>query len=197
VLAKRVATIDALSNGRIALGVGVGWMREELEACGGQFETRGRRIDESIDVLRTLWADSGTEGASFSGEFFHFASAHCFPKPVQTGGVPIHVGGHSKASIRRAAQRGDGWQPLGLQGDEFDEALAYFRSEVRAAGRDVSTMDVTISTGVTITTAETVNKAAESGITRLVAASVTGDLQQAKDDLSELAERVGLAASSS
>ena len=192
-LAKRVATLDALSVGRVRLGVGLGWMREELEACGAEFESRGRRTDESIDVLRALWADSGSEGASFSGEFFRFSRANSYPKPVQPGGVPIHVGGHSKASIKRAAIRGDGWQPLGIGEGEFGDALALLREEAANAGRDPGGFEVTLSTGVTVTTAESVEKAARAGATRLVAASVAGDLNQAQDEISALAERVGLA----
>jgi alkanesulfonate monooxygenase SsuD/methylene tetrahydromethanopterin reductase-like flavin-dependent oxidoreductase (luciferase family) len=69
-LAKRVATLDCLSEGRVRLCVGIGWMQEEIEACGVDFSTRGRRADEAIDVMRTLWAQSGPEGASFDGEFF-------------------------------------------------------------------------------------------------------------------------------
>jgi probable F420-dependent oxidoreductase len=191
-LAKRVATLDALSGGRVRLGVGLGWMREELEACGAEYESRGRRTDESIDVLRTLWADSGAEGASFSGEFFRFSRANSFPKPVQSGGVPIHVGGHSKASIKRAAVRGDGWQPLGIGEEEFGEALAFLRDEAARAGRDPDAFEVTLSTGVTVTTAESADKASAAGVTRLVAASVTGDLHKAQDEVSALAERVGL-----
>ena len=195
-LAKRVATLDALSGGRVRLGVGIGWMREELEACGAEFESRGRRTDESIDVLRALWADSGSDGASFSGEFFRFSRANSYPKPFQAGGVPIHVGGHSKASIKRAAIRGDGWQPLGIGESEFDDALALLREEAAKAGRDPEGFEVTLSTGVTVTTAESVEKATSAGVTRLVAASVAGDLNQARDEISALAERVGLGQSS-
>ncbi len=191
-LAKRVATLDALSGGRVRLGVGLGWMREELEACGADFDSRGRRTDESIDVLRTLWADSGADGASFSGEFFRFSRANSYPKPVQAGGIPIHVGGHSKASIKRAAVLGDGWQPLGIGEAEFDKALALLHEEAERAGRDPETIEVTLSTGVTITTAESADKALASGVTRLVAASVTGDLHKAEDEVSALAERVSL-----
>jgi probable F420-dependent oxidoreductase len=191
-LAKRVATLDALSGGRVRLGVGLGWMREELEACGAQFESRGRRTDESIDVLRTLWADAGDEGASFSGEFFRFERANCYPKPFRPQGVPIHVGGHSKASIRRAAIRGDGWQPLGIGDDEFEDAFDLLRKEARGVGRDPDTIEVTLSTGATLTNAESAEKALAKGVTRLVCASVTGDLHQAQDEFSALAERVGL-----
>ncbi len=191
-LAKRVATLDALSQGRVRLGVGIGWMREELEACGANFKSRGRRTDESIDVLRALWADSGDEGASFSGEFFRFEKANSYPKPVQPAGVPVHVGGHSKASIKRAAVRGDGWQPLGIGEDEFVGSLALLHEEAAAAGRDPATIEVTLSTGATVTTAESAEKALASGVTRLVCASVTGDLHKAQDEMSALAERVGL-----
>lgn len=191
-LAKRLSTLDALSKGRVRLGIGVGWMREELEACGTDFETRGRRTDESIEILRTLWADSGDKGAAFSGDFFHFVNAHSFPKPYRSEGIPIHIGGHSKASVKRAARIGDGWQPLGLKGEEFDDAYALLQSEARAAGRNLDGFEVTISTGVTITTLESVEKAAEQGVTRLSVSPSTGDLEKAKDELSELADRVGL-----
>ena len=95
IMAKRLATLDALSKGRVRLCIGVGWIREELEACGVDFASRGRRTDECIDVMRALWADSEPEGATFAGEFFRFAHAHTHPKPRPAGGIPIHIGGHS------------------------------------------------------------------------------------------------------
>ncbi|WP_262402046.1 TIGR03619 family F420-dependent LLM class oxidoreductase [Actinomadura sp. CNU-125] len=98
VLAKRLATIDALSGGRLRITVGMGWMREEVEACGADFDTRGRRADEQIEVLRALWADTAPHGASHDGEFFSFRNAMSYPKPAQKDGVPLHVGGHSKAA---------------------------------------------------------------------------------------------------
>src|SRR3982074_2696358 len=81
VLAKRVATVDALSGGRLRLCVGVGWLREEIEACGAQFDSRGRRAHEQLAVLRALWADQ-PQGASYHGEFFSFDNVMCYPKPV-------------------------------------------------------------------------------------------------------------------
>ncbi|HXW31495.1 MAG TPA: TIGR03619 family F420-dependent LLM class oxidoreductase, partial [Acidimicrobiales bacterium] len=99
VLAKRLATLDVLSGGRLRTCVGVGWMREELEACGTEFASRGRRADEAMDAMRLLWSDRGPEGASFAGEFVRFDHAHSYPKPLRPGGVPIHVGGHSPASM--------------------------------------------------------------------------------------------------
>ncbi|HMK62470.1 MAG TPA: LLM class F420-dependent oxidoreductase, partial [Acidimicrobiales bacterium] len=145
VLAKRVATLDVLSGGRLRLCVGVGWMREELEACGTDFASRGRRADETIDAMRLLWSDSGAEGASFAGDFVRFDHAHSYPKPRRPGGVPIHIGGHSPASMRRAAERGDGWQPLGIGGEELRGAIAEARRQVAEARRDPGTFEITVS----------------------------------------------------
>ncbi|MFE4456072.1 TIGR03619 family F420-dependent LLM class oxidoreductase, partial [Nocardia tengchongensis] len=100
VLAKRLATLDRLSNGRLRVGIGMGWMKEEIEACGAPFEARGRRADEQLEVLAKLWAETGETGVDHKGEFFSFRSAMCYPKPVRAGGVPIHVGGHTKAAAR-------------------------------------------------------------------------------------------------
>src|SRR5437899_10074626 len=109
--AKALATIDVLSKGRVTLGVGVGWMREEFEALGApDFDRRGAVTDEYLRVFKTLWTESP---ASFSGRFYRFEALHCRPQPVQKPHPPIWVGGHSKAALRRAARFGDGWHPVG------------------------------------------------------------------------------------
>jgi len=191
-LAKRIATVDVLSKGRLRLVIGVGWMREELEATGAEFATRGRRTDESIDVLRALWADSGEEGASFHGEFFGFSAAHSYPKPAQPGGVPLHIGGHSPASIRRAALAGDGWAPLGLRGDELAEALASLRTQALAAGRDPDAIEVTLPASAVHVTVERVEEMEALGAHRIALAIGGTELAEACEELSALAERVGL-----
>ncbi len=192
VMAKRLATLDRLSKGRVRLCIGVGWLREELEACGVEFTTRGRRTDECIDVLRALWADTEPEGASFSGTFFSFAHAHSFPKPLRATGVPIHIGGHSEASIRRAARRGDGWQPLGLWGDELRSALVQLRREAEALGRDPASIELTISAMSTSADMETAGKLDELGVHRLVVTCGQADLDAARDEMSAVAERLAL-----
>jgi probable F420-dependent oxidoreductase len=194
VLAKRVATLDRLSGGRVRLCVGVGWMREETEACGIDFASRGRRADESIDVMRALWAPSGPEGASHHGEFFGFAGALSFPKPVRPSGVPIHIGGHSPAAARRAGQRGDGFQPLGLSKADLADRLAVMRAEAQRAGRDADRIEVTLGHHLGRITASRVADLAELGADRLVLTpSPSPDLGQVKDELSACAQRLGIA----
>ena len=115
-LAKMSATLDALSGGRFVFGIGVGWFAEEMEALGYRFETRGRRTDEMIEVLRRCWTG---RPHPFEGEEIFVPEGLIFePRPSQPGGPPILVGGMSRAALRRAALRGDGW--LAFQRDEID-----------------------------------------------------------------------------
>ena len=113
VLAKQLATLDALSEGRLAVTVGIGWFREEFEAIGAPWPARGRRADEYIEAMRALWRD---EVASYEGETVRFDRIRCLPKPWRPEGPEIYVGGHSEAAARRAGRLGDGFMPLGFGG---------------------------------------------------------------------------------
>ncbi|MFJ2742887.1 LLM class F420-dependent oxidoreductase [Streptomyces sp. NPDC087440] len=144
VLAKRLATLDRLSRGRLRICLGLGWMREEIEACGGVFGKRGKMADESIDLMRALWQGTGPEGVVFEGDFFRVENAHSYPKPYREAGVPLHIGGHSAAAARRAGRRGDGFQPLGLSGDDLSGAIELARSTAKEAGRDPAALEVTL-----------------------------------------------------
>jgi alkanesulfonate monooxygenase SsuD/methylene tetrahydromethanopterin reductase-like flavin-dependent oxidoreductase (luciferase family) len=108
VLAKRLATLDRLSGGRTRICLGLGWMREEIEACGGDFDRRGSIADEAIDLMRTLWPGSAPNGTSFHGATYSIDHAHSWPKPVRADGAPLYVGGRSKAAARRAGRLGAG-----------------------------------------------------------------------------------------
>lgn len=105
-LARAITTVDVLSGGRLSLGVGVGWMREEFDAVGREFRDRGRRTDEMITILDALFREETT---SFTGEFHTMPEAGFEPKPVQRPRPPLLVGGRSPAALRRAARAGDGW----------------------------------------------------------------------------------------
>ena len=191
-LAKRLATLDALSKGRVRLCVGVGWMQEEIEACGVEFASRGRRADEAIDVLRALWADSGDGGASFHGEFFNFDHAHSFPKPHQ-GSIPIHIGGHSVPAARRAGVRGDGLQPLGLDPSKLAELSGVMRDSARAAGRDPAALELTVSALLSRVDDAAIENAVEAGVTRmLLQTNPTTELDAVLAEMSGFAAKFGL-----
>lgn len=131
-LAKQVATLDFMSGGRVELGVGVGWLKEEFEAIGVPFARRGKRADEYIGAMRALWA---SDGASYHGEFVNFDKVNSNPKPAR-GEVPIIIGGHSEAAARRAGRLGQGFFPsIGAPMDVFP-LFDIMRRAAEAAGRD-------------------------------------------------------------
>lgn len=139
VLAKHLATIDHLTGGRLELGIGIGWLREEFQALGIPWARRGSRTDEYVHAMRALWDRDDT---SFEGEFVSFEGVSCNPKPAQ-GSIPIVVGGNSEPAIRRAARLADGYFPA--TGDtSFDVAGAVqaLRKETHAAGRDPDAIEV-------------------------------------------------------
>ncbi|MGD1174094.1 LLM class F420-dependent oxidoreductase [Mycobacterium seoulense] len=194
VLAKRAATVDALSGGRLRLCVGVGWLKEELEACGADFENRGRRADEQLAVLRALWADQ-PQGACYHGEFFNFDNVMCYPKPIAGERLPIHIGGHSPAAARRAGRLGDGLQPLGVTGTRLASLIALMRDEAASSGRDPANLEVSLGHAVDKIDAERAGGLIEQGADRLVLAMpATTDIGQAQDMLSACAQRLSLIA---
>ncbi len=111
VMAKQAASLDRLSGGRLTLGVGVGWSKEEFAALGVPFEHRAARTAEYVAVMRTLWRD---DVASFDGDFVSFDSIRVNPKPVRDRRIPIMLGGNSDAALRRVASWGDGWYGFNL-----------------------------------------------------------------------------------
>ena len=146
VTAKMLATIDVLSRGRVTVGVGVGWLREEFEALGApDFDRRGAVSDEYLRIFKALWTQ---DPASYHGEFYRFDSVRCLPHPVQKPHPPIWVGGHSKAALRRVARLGDGWHPVGanpavpLRPPELRALLDDLRRLTEAEGRDFSTLTI-------------------------------------------------------
>jgi probable F420-dependent oxidoreductase len=192
VLAKRLATIDQLSRGRMRLfGIGVGALAKEAEAAGVDFHTRGRRADEAIDVLRLLWAGDA-EGVSFDGEFYSFTDLCSYPKPYQARTLPIHVGGSSSAAARRAGLRGDGYFPGGGINDEQRTAqLALMRESARAAGRDADALEYT-RWGNTAMTPDDLAALTAEGVTRVIVSPTTADLAEQKNELSAFAGQHGL-----
>jgi len=138
--AKMLATIDLLAKGRILLGAGTGWLREEFEALGAPpFERRGAVTDEYLQLMRRAWT---TDPVTFEGEFARVRDVHVLPKPARKGGIPIWIGGHTEAALRRVGTLGDGWHPIGLRPpamllpDEYAAKAKRIQEHAREAGRD-------------------------------------------------------------
>lgn len=140
VLAKQLATLDVLSGGRVDLGVGIGWQREEYDAAGLDFASRGRLLDHSLEVCRTLWREPR---ATFSSPELAFDAIHMMPKPAQPGGVPIWVSGRVNERVaRRLARFGSGWIPWGDDAADLATSLPRLRAAVDEAGGDGSALHV-------------------------------------------------------
>lgn len=131
-LAKELATLDQLSGGRLAVGIGAGWAKEEMDAFGLDWAKRGRRMDDYIAALRSLWRD---DAATLVSESASFARAYSFPKPVRRD-LPLLIGGESKAAMRRVATAGDGWIANKLAPGDAAETLGGLRRMTAEAGRD-------------------------------------------------------------
>ena len=141
VLAKEAATLDALSGGRLDLGVGTGWQREELEACGVAFEQRGRALTDVLGACRALWSPGP---ASFSSPTVSFDQLWCEPSPARPGGpVVLVAGGLHARNVDRIVRLGDGWIPImGTSADDLAAGTALLRSAFADAGRDPSQLRV-------------------------------------------------------
>ncbi|MGH7908119.1 MAG: LLM class F420-dependent oxidoreductase [Candidatus Binataceae bacterium] len=138
-VAKEIATLDLLSSGRAILGVGSGWLKEEFDALGVDFASRGQRTDEAIAAMRVLWRE---HSSTFHGACYNFGPLASFPKPAQKNGVPIHIGGHSKAAARRAAAMGDGFFPAIPDPVKLTELFRLLRHECDRSGRNVAEIEL-------------------------------------------------------
>jgi probable F420-dependent oxidoreductase len=139
--AKTLAALDVLSGGRLILGVGAGWMKEEAEAMGMPFDDRGARTDEHIEVLKALWTQ---DEASYSGKHYSVPPSRSEPRPIQKPHPPIWVGGHERAALRRAAKYGDGWHAYRLNADEVAKSVSYIREQAQKLGRDAGAMTISV-----------------------------------------------------
>ncbi len=183
-LAKELATLDVLSEGRLDLGIGVGWLREEFEALGVPFEDRGARADEYVAAMRALWRD---DPASFDGKLVSFERVHSNPKPVQAGGIPIVGGGHSPAAARRAGRLGDGFFPGRFRSEELTPLLETMRESARDAGRDPGAIEVTAGGALDL---DGVKRFADLGVSRVVIPPLGFDLETLKSTIGAFADSV-------
>jgi len=187
VFAKAAATLDHLSGGRVAFGIGVGMFPEEYAAVGMEFKNRGKRMDEYIDAIRVLWRD---DVATFHGQYVSFEQMECRPWPVNRA-IPLHIGGASDAAIRRAAQKGDGYFPFVYPDQELKVVLPQLidrvRNEARAFGRAPDQLEFTSGGARTV---EEAKWYAEVGVHRITLAIRGKTIAEVRDELRRFADQV-------
>jgi probable F420-dependent oxidoreductase len=193
-VAKEVATLDLISAGRAILGIGSGWCAEEFTALGLDFHKRGKRTDEAMQALRALWRD---DPSTFEGTHFSFQRIRSFPKPVQKGGVPILVGGHSPAAARRAARYGDGFFPLMPIVDadvsridfveEIKRLIALLKEECNKVERKFDGFDITTTAAPNL---DMIKRLEDIGVTRVSMGSAASDRDGITQSLEKIANDI-------
>lgn len=184
VAARAIQTLDLLSGGRAEVGIGAGWLRSEWTATGLDPASRGRRLDEALEVCKRLFTETTVE---HRGEFFEFESVHFEPKPIQKPYPPFHVGGESDAALRRAARAGDGWIGLNHSFESIVDPitrLARFRAEYGVSERP---FEVTV--GAELASRDDLKRWEDIGVTRLFARPWRRS-REAVEGLRRYAERV-------
>jgi probable F420-dependent oxidoreductase len=161
--AKEVATLDLLSGGRVILGIGIGWMKDEFDVLGIPFEERVSRTEEACAALRTLWKPGAN---AFKGEHYRWDALESNPKPVQPGGPPIVVGGHVNGAARRAARVGDGFFPMKTEGSRLKELLDVMSDECAKLGRDPEEIEIT--TSIPAMDVDAIRRLEDRGVSRVV-----------------------------
>jgi probable F420-dependent oxidoreductase len=187
ILAKELATLDQLSGGRVELGLGVGWMKEEFDALGVPWEKRGARNDEYIEAMRALWQGPHAE---FHGDFVDFEPATCSPRPVN-GSIPVIVGGDSDAAISRAVRIADGYFPGEGDIEQLSALLNRVRQAAEKAGRDPASIEFSAIFGSQIANPEKgVEQMASIGVDRIMIPAFFFAGPEGLDSLDQLSERI-------
>ena len=184
VLAKELATLDHLCNGRLVIGLGAGSLPDENAALGVPYESRGRYCNEFLEVVRLLWT---ADRASFTGEFFDFDDLISSPKPLQDPHPPLVIGGNRPPALRRAARLGDGWHPMNVSPDGLARRLETVRSEAAATRREHVLDTVQVRLDMQRVTAESVATYAEAGASELVMSLNTADIGETEKALESFA----------
>lgn len=184
--ARAVQTLDVLSGGRVEFGIGASWLEEEWRAIGLDFASRGRRVDEAIEVCKRLWTEPEV---AHDGEFFRFDAVAFEPKPLQQPWPPILIGGESGAALRRAARVGDGWIGMGHALESAAGQITRLRELRGEYGRDTASFQICL--GGPVTGADDVGRWEELGVTRLVV-SPWRRSPDAVDGMRRFADLVGL-----
>ncbi|MGH8986614.1 MAG: TIGR03619 family F420-dependent LLM class oxidoreductase [Acidimicrobiia bacterium] len=189
VAARGVQTVDIVSAGRLEFGIGASWLEQEWVAAGLDFHTRGRRVDEALEVCKRLWTEPEV---AHDGEFFHFDPVAFEPKPVQQPWPPILVGGESDAALRRAARAGDGWIGMAHTFESAPNQIDRLRALLDENGRSADIDRFQICLGGPVDSPADVARWEDLGVTRLIV-SPWARSREAIDGMRRFAEMVGLA----
>jgi probable F420-dependent oxidoreductase len=187
--AKEVGTLDWLSNGRVDFGVGVGWLEEEFDAVNVPWPQRGKRTDEYLEVLNTLWCD---ETSAYEGEFYSLNPCSMFPKPVQQPHPPIHIGGESDAALRRVARAAQGWHTFNRPPEGLAEPLATLDGLLAEQGRRREDVTITACPYFQPLDADIAGRYADAGadaVAALFLAFTADDVRRGLDDLQPVFDR--------
>jgi len=147
-LARQLTTLDVLSGGRVRVGLGIGWSKDEFDAVGASLADRGRRADEFLQVLKAIWT---TDPAEFRGRYYQLPRSFIGPKPVQKPHPPIYLAAFVPQALRRAAVYANGWNPVGIPADGMAKMMAQLREMAAAAGRDPAAMEVVVRATIDVT----------------------------------------------
>ena len=184
-LAKEVASLDMFSGGRFLFGIGAGWLREELELLGGDFDRRWGQTKEAVLAMKELWTRTKSE---FHGEFYDFPPVYSFPSPAQLPHPPVLLGGMAERVFQRVAEWGDGWIPNRVTPAEVREGRARLDALAQAAGRDPSSIEITISGQAA--DAGLIEEYGEAGADRVIVRLADVDEEQSLDGVDRIAEAV-------
>jgi probable F420-dependent oxidoreductase len=147
-LARRLMTIDQLSGGRLRVGLGLGWSKDEMDAAGADMKQRGARADEFLQVLKAIWT---TDPAEFHGKFFHLPKSYISQKPVQKPHPPIYMAAFAPNALKRLATMTDGWNPVGIPVEGMAQMFGAIKEMARQAGRDTSKLVMVVRANLEIT----------------------------------------------
>jgi len=147
-LARHLTTLDVLSGGRLRVGLGQGWSKDEYEAVGATFRGRGARADEFLQVLKAIWT---TDPVEFHGRFFHIPKSIIRPKPVQKPHPPIFLAAYTPSALKRVARMADGWHPVEIPLDGMAQMIESLKGMAKAEGRDPATLQVVVRANLKVT----------------------------------------------
>jgi len=147
-LARRLTTLDQLCNGRLRLGLGLGWSKDEMDAMGADMKKRGAMADEFLPVLKAVWTSNPVE---FQGKFYHVPKSYIGPKPVQKPHPPIYMAAYAPAALKRVAAMANGWNPVGIPVDGMAQMFGSLKQMAKDAGRDPSSLELVVRANLEIT----------------------------------------------